>query len=44
LAQRLRQGSPTVIGRIEDDTFVLDLRTVRPSEENALREALQAAL
>jgi L-seryl-tRNA(Ser) seleniumtransferase len=44
LAQSLRQGSPAVIGRIENDTFVLDLRTVMPAEETALREALRAAL
>jgi len=44
LAQRLRLGSPPVIGRIERDAFVLDLRTVLPSEEAALEQALQATL
>ncbi len=43
LAQRLRLGSPPVIGRIEKDTLLLDLRTVLPTEEAALRQALQAA-
>jgi len=44
LAQALRLGSPPVIGRIENDAFVLDLRTVLPSEDAALRQALEAAL
>ena len=44
LAQRLRQGSPPVIGRIEKDAFLLDLRTVLPTEEAGLRQALGAAL
>ncbi len=44
LAQRLRLGSPPVIGRIERDAFVLDLRTVLPSEEAALEQALKATL
>ncbi len=44
LAQRLRLGSPPVISRIENDALVLDLRTVLPSEDTALRQALEAAL
>ena len=44
LAQRLRVGSPPVIGRIEREALVLDLRTVLPAEEPALRRALKAAL
>jgi L-seryl-tRNA(Ser) seleniumtransferase len=44
LAQRLRQGSPPVIGRIEKDAFLLDLRTVPTTEEAGLRQALGAAL
>jgi len=44
LAQSLRLGSPPVISRIESDALVLDLRTVLPSEEAALRQALEAAL
>ncbi len=44
LAQTLRLGSPPVIGRIENDALVLDLRTVLPSEDTALRRALEAAL
>ncbi len=32
----LRAGTPPVIGRIENDRLVLDLRTVSPSEEEVL--------
>lgn len=44
LAERLRRGSRPVLTRIEDDHLVLDLRTVLPSEEEHLREALAVAL
>ncbi len=44
LARRLRLGEPPVIGRIEEDRFLLDLRTVAPEEEFALLHALEAAL
>jgi L-seryl-tRNA(Ser) seleniumtransferase len=44
LATRLRLGSVPVIGRIEQDVFLLDLRTVLPAEEAVLRRALEAAL
>ncbi len=40
--KRLRTGDPAVIVRIEDDTILVDLRTVFPEEEAALLEALQA--
>ncbi len=42
LAKRLRLGDPSVLGRIEKDNFVLDLRTVLLDEEAGLRKALQA--
>ena len=41
LAARLRQRSVPIIGRIQHDTVLLDLRTVRRSEVAELREALQ---
>jgi len=44
LARRLHMGSPTVIARIEREALVLDLRTVLPTEEPALLQALKAAL
>jgi L-seryl-tRNA(Ser) seleniumtransferase len=37
----LRAGDPPVIGRIEDDRLVLDLRTVLPDEEEELAEQLR---
>jgi len=42
-AVRLRGGDPPVVGRIEDDDLLLDLRTVEPEEEGRLRHALVAA-
>jgi len=41
--ERLRQGEPPVIARIEKDRLVIDLRTVDPSEEAELVRALQVA-
>jgi L-seryl-tRNA(Ser) seleniumtransferase len=38
----LRAQSPPVIGRIENDRLVLDMRTVQPQEEADLVKALQA--
>jgi L-seryl-tRNA(Ser) seleniumtransferase len=44
----LRMGSPPVVGRIQDDVLLLDLRTVPPSEddriERAVRDAVRALL
>jgi L-seryl-tRNA(Ser) seleniumtransferase len=44
LAARLRAADPPIIGRIERDRFVLDLRTVLPEEDELLGEALGGAL
>lgn len=40
--KRLRTGDPAVIVRIENDTILVDLRTVFPEEEATLLAALQA--
>jgi L-seryl-tRNA(Ser) seleniumtransferase len=40
LARRLRAGRPPVVGRISGDELVLDLRTVRPDEDELLGRAL----
>ena len=44
LLARLRTGEPAVIGRIDDDAVVLDLRTVAPADDDALIGALEAAI
>jgi L-seryl-tRNA(Ser) seleniumtransferase len=40
LEARLRASSPPVIARVEQDRVLLDLRTVLPSQEPALRSAI----
>lgn len=44
LLAALRAGTPAVIGRASDDAVVLDLRTVEPSDDARLADALRAAL
>lgn len=44
LADKLRSGSPLVIGRIENDLLLLDPRTVLPEEEEALLSRLRNIL
>ncbi|HEX6291642.1 MAG TPA: L-seryl-tRNA(Sec) selenium transferase [Herpetosiphonaceae bacterium] len=44
LHARLRGGDPVVVGRIADDRLLLDLRTVLPDQDDALIQALLAAL
>jgi L-seryl-tRNA(Ser) seleniumtransferase len=39
-ARRLRAAAPAVVGRIVDECFALDLRTVSPAEIDALVDAL----
>ena len=44
LAKSLRTGPTPVIGRIDDDTLLLDPRTVLPEQEAALKDAVIGAL
>jgi L-seryl-tRNA(Ser) seleniumtransferase len=44
LSARLRRGAPPVVARIEADRVVLDLRTVRPDEDQQLADALVTAI
>jgi len=44
LLDALRTGDPAVVGRIDHDAVILDLRTVEPEEDAALAAALDAAL
>ena len=44
LAKRLRQGSPPVVGRIEDERVLLDPRTVLAEQEEALLDVVKQAL
>ncbi len=43
LAQRLRLGTPAVMGRLRDGKLVLDVRTILPHQMDALVEALRQA-
>lgn len=44
LAARLRQGEPPVVARVSRERLLLDPRTVAPEEDEALLEALRAAV
>ena len=44
LASRLRTGEPAVVGRVESGAVLLDLRTIEPSDDAALGQALVRAL
>ena len=44
LAQRLRTGTPAVIGRLHGGKLLLDVRTVFPDQESGLLDALRQAL
>ena len=43
LSERLRRGSPAVIGTLRDDRLWIHLRTVDPADESSLLEALRSA-
>jgi L-seryl-tRNA(Ser) seleniumtransferase len=40
LARRLRLGSPSVFGRIQDNALLLDLRSVLPNDDERIAAAL----
>ena len=40
----MRAGNPPVIGRIEDDAFILDVRTVQKDEMEIIRDAFSGLL
>lgn len=44
LAESLRHTPQAVVGRIEEDRLILDLRTVAPSDDSKIAAALRAAL
>jgi L-seryl-tRNA(Ser) seleniumtransferase len=44
LAAALRRGAPAVVGRVQNDRLLLDLRSVFPEQDNDLLAALAAAL
>ncbi|MBU3946731.1 MAG: L-seryl-tRNA(Sec) selenium transferase [Proteobacteria bacterium] len=44
LERNMRDNMPPIIGRIEDDNFIMDLRTVREDELIIIKEAVTAIL
>jgi L-seryl-tRNA(Ser) seleniumtransferase len=44
IAQRLRDGDPPVVGRIQEGRVLLDLRAIEEEEEEAFTEAAACAL
>ena len=44
LASRLSTGCPAVVGHVQDEALLLDLRTVFPGQDAVLTSALRAAL
>ncbi|HEY1378605.1 MAG TPA: L-seryl-tRNA(Sec) selenium transferase [Gemmataceae bacterium] len=44
LARRLRTGNPAVLGRVQGGAVLLDVRTVFPEQEDAVVEAVRAAV
>ncbi|KJS14806.1 MAG: selenocysteine synthase [Peptococcaceae bacterium BRH_c4b] len=44
LASRLRKGDPAVIGRLQEDRLLIDVRTIQKGEDMILAGAIAAAL
>ena len=44
LSKRLRTGQPAVVGRVHQGRYLLDLRTVHPSETEALAQRVASAI
>ena len=44
MAQRLRTGTPPVVGRLERGRVIIDLRAVLPQQDEDLIDALVAGL
>ena len=44
LAERLRLGDPSVVGRVERDRCLLDLRCIPPADDDRLRVAVLACM
>ena len=42
LLARLRQGQPSIVGRIEEGRVLLDLRTIAPEEDGSVGQSLSA--
>jgi L-seryl-tRNA(Ser) seleniumtransferase len=40
LEEALRRGNPAIVGRVEQNEFIIDLRTVREDEEDKIAQAL----
>ena len=44
IEKAMRKNDPAIIGRIEDDLFILDLRTVQHDEFSMIADALKLIL
>ena len=41
LSQQLRERAPAIVGRIQQDRLILDLRTMSPAEDRLVAEAFE---
>jgi L-seryl-tRNA(Ser) seleniumtransferase len=44
LAERARRGRPALVGRVDEGSFIVDLRTIAPADDERLNAALRTAL